>query len=498
MGSNSNVQDALSRQQAKQTNISAFDAQDKVTKWLWMRWWHGRRWPQCEIGSWCWWERDRPIWGGLGWRRCRPFESKEYVQGEKMGYCCDSMPRFLLRVSACTIFGSSKYKGRLLMISRTCTSSIYTSTYSQILGELHTSREVATLGLSFFVVGLGCGPMFLSPLSEFYGRRPIYMVSFAFFVIWLIPSAVAKNIQTMLIARFFDGLSGSAFLSVAGGTVGDMFSRNELQAPMMIYTASPFLGPTIGPLIGGFINQYTHWRWTYYVLLIWSGVMLVAIVVFVPETYHPVLLRKKAEKLRRDTGDDRYRSAFEKSSKKISTTIITSLYRPFQLLVLEPMCLNLCLLSAILLGVLYLFFGAFTLIFEHNHHFTLSQVGLCFLGICTGMILGVCTDPIWHKNYQRLVRNREAAGGEPGGSEPEFRLPPAIFGAVLVPIGLFWFGWTTYSSIHWIVPIIGSTVFGMGWVLFLLLSFLIKFSHTSQMTVITMPRADYWSCRHIW
>lgn len=141
----------------------------------------------------------------------------------------------------------------------TCASSMYTLTYSQITTEFHISREVATLGLSLFVVGLGLGPMILGPLSEFYGRRPIYIISFAFFMIWLIPCAVAKNIETELVSRFLDGVAGSAFLSVAGGTVGDMFVRNELQTPMMIFTASPFIGPPVGPMIAGFINQYTNW-----------------------------------------------------------------------------------------------------------------------------------------------------------------------------------------------------------------------------------------------
>ncbi|KAE8445120.1 hypothetical protein EG329_013722 [Mollisiaceae sp. DMI_Dod_QoI] len=276
----------------------------------------------------------------------------------------------------------------------TCTSSIYTSTYAQIEKDFHVSREVATLGLSLFIMGLGLGPMLLGPLSEFYGRRPIYLVSFSMFIIWIIPSAVAQNIQTMLVARFFDGLAGSAFLSVAGGTVGDMFNRETLQLPMLIYTGSPFIGPSIGPLIGGFINQYADWRWTYYVLLIWSGVNLGMIALFVPETYHPVILRSKAQKLRKETGDERWKAPMEKTNKSIPRTIAYSLLRPAQLLIFEPM--------------------------------------------------------------------REERTGEIGGSEPEYRLPPAIVGAVLVPIGLFMFAWTTYSSVHWIVPIIGSAIFGMG------------------------------------
>ncbi|KAI9762421.1 MAG: hypothetical protein M4579_000397 [Chaenotheca gracillima] len=344
----------------------------------------------------------------------------------------------------------------------TCTSSLYTSTYDQLEQEFHCSRIVATLGLSLFVMGLGIGPLFLAPLSEFYGRRPIYLCSFSMFLIWIIPCAVAQNIQTMLVSRFIDGFAGAAFLSVAGGTVGDMFPRSSLQAPMMIYTASPFVGPELGPLIGGFISQYTTWRWTFYVLLIWTGAELLLITLFVPETYHPVLLRRKAQRLRKETGNEKWRAPIEKHQRSIAKTVLVSLYRPFQLLLLEPMCLNLCLFSALLLGVLYLFFGAFNVVFSTNHGFQPWQIGISFMGLLVGMLCGIATDPFWHRNYQRLVARKEAEGGEPGGSEPEFRLPPAVLGAVLIPVGLFWFGWTTYSSIHWIVPIIGSAIFGMG------------------------------------
>lgn len=195
--------------------------------------------------------------------------------------------------------------------------------------------------------------------------------------------------------------------------------------------------------------------------------MLALLTVFVPETYHPILLRRKAQNLRKETGDERWKAPIEKSDKSISKTVLLSLYRPMQLLFLEPMCLNLCLFSAILLGILYLFFGAFPLVFGNNHDFTLSQVGLSFLGLLFGMAAGVASDPLWHKNYVRLVNNREKAGGEIGGSEPEFRyaifslpasrfiliinrLPPAILGACLVTIGLFWFAWTSQRSVHWI------------------------------------------------
>ncbi|KAL7769932.1 hypothetical protein ACKLNR_001316 [Fusarium oxysporum f. sp. zingiberi] len=114
--------------------------------------------------------------------------------------------------------------------------------------EFHTSHELATLGLSFYIWGMGVGPLVLGPLSELYGRRVIYLWSLLFFFIWIFPCAFANNTHTLLMGRFLSRFSGSAFLSVAGGTVGDIFPRNQLAFPMMVYTASPFIGPEIGPL----------------------------------------------------------------------------------------------------------------------------------------------------------------------------------------------------------------------------------------------------------
>ncbi|KAI1461038.1 MFS general substrate transporter [Annulohypoxylon moriforme] len=338
----------------------------------------------------------------------------------------------------------------------TCTSSIYASTYAQMNPEFHISSIVGTLGLSLFVLGIALGPLLMSPLSEFVGRRPIYLISWALFLIWLIPSAVARNAATMMVARFIDGFSGSSFLSVAGGTVSDVFNRDQIQAPMVIVALSPFIGPSLGPLLGGFINYYAHWRWTYYAMLIWAFVEFVMILLFAPETYHPIKLREKARKLRKETGDERWKAPIEKSTKSVIATVGNSLLRPFQLLIFEPMCLLLCIFSAILLGVLYLFFGAFGLVFGDTYGFNLWQSGLSFLGIFTGMIICSAIDTIWRWRYLQLLEKND------GRPEPEFRLPSAICGAILVPIGLFIFAWSAYPWVHWIVPIIGSGIFGCG------------------------------------
>lgn len=140
----------------------------------------------------------------------------------------------------------------------------------------------------------------------------------------------------------------------------------------------------------------------------------------------------------------------------------TALLRPFEILLFEPMALILNLYSAILLGILYLFFGAFPFVFQGAFGFTLWQTGLAFLGLLIGMFTGAMSSGLWQKVRMRLVERSGVATGVPGKSEPEFRLPSVIVGSVLVTVGLFWFAWTTFPWVHWILPIIGSVIFGMG------------------------------------
>lgn len=147
-------------------------------------------------------------------------------------------------------------------------------------------------------------------------------------------------------------------------------------------------------------------------------------------------------KLRATTGNDAYIAPMEKKKRSIGETILQSVYRPMQLLALEPMCLNLCIFSALLLGILYLFFGAFGDIFREVYGFQLWQVGASFLGILVGMLIAMATDPFWKWNYQRLERNYRKSLQESGAEEgkplsmPEWRLPQGTFSDPAVCLGL--------------------------------------------------------------
>ena len=346
----------------------------------------------------------------------------------------------------------------------TCCSSIYTSGVTQIQEEFGVSAEVALLPLVLFVLGLGLGPLWLAPLSEFYGRNKLYIPSFVLFTIWQIPAALAPNIECLIIVRALAGFCSSGFLSIAGGSVSDVWSGDETHFPMAVYTISPLAGPTLGPVIAGFICSFTTWRWMFWVMLIWSGLLTTALYFFLPETFAQEILRRRAAKMRKQKGEARYMAKSEIQQKNVLRTVAFSCTRPFLMLFTEPMLFILDTYVSLILGIVYLFFESFPLVFGINHGFNLWQVGLSFIGIGIGNVLTLTLEPFWTRIFSN-ARQRGRNNGGDGELEVEWQLVPMLLGSVLIPISLFWFAFTSYPSVHWIVPIIASIPFGTGVVL---------------------------------
>ncbi|CAN9442935.1 unnamed protein product [Alternaria alternata] len=302
--------------------------------------------------------------------------------------------------------------------------------------EFQISQIVGTLGISLFVLGFAIGPLAWAPLSELYGRQ------YLFFDSWL-------------------GLFGSSPLTNAGGVIADMFPASQRGLATSLFAAAPMLGPVIGPIVGGFVGQTIGWRWIEGVMAIFTGVLWILYTLLIPETYAPVLLRKRAAALSKRTGQVyKSKSDAEQGTKTIGTAFKTALIRPWQLLFREPIVLLLSLYMAVVYGTLYMLFGAFPIVYQQGRGWSQGIGGLAFLGVAVGMILATAYS-IWdNKRYNKV------ADASPGGvAPPEARLPPAILGSIVMPIGLFWFAWTNGPSIHWIVSIIASVPFGFSMVL---------------------------------
>ncbi|KAJ6625381.1 major facilitator superfamily domain-containing protein [Mycena sp. CBHHK59/15] len=333
----------------------------------------------------------------------------------------------------------------------TCASSMASFTETGLAKDFHVSHEITILSISLFVEGLGIGPLLAGPISEVYGRTIVYRISYLLLVLFSFPVAFAPNIEVFLIFRFLMGCSGSSFLSVAGGSVADMFSDATVANPMALYTITPFLGPVLACGV-----QNLLWRWTYRILLIWMFFELVAIFLLVPESYVPVLLQRKAHSLRKTTGDGSHWAPLDRRETTLLQSLLMSCYIPFELLFLDKMALLLDLWTALILGILYLAFQAFPFIFGNGHHFNMQMTGLTFLGIGIGMLLGLSSQPHWNRVFAK------ASEKHGGVAPPETRLLMGQLGAIIVPISLFWLAFTTYPSVPWIVPILASVPFGAG------------------------------------
>lgn len=351
-------------------------------------------------------------------------------------------------------------------------STAYSGGISAVEAELHVSSEVAILGISLFVLGFAVGPLLWAPLSEIYGRQILFTGTYAAVTIFNGACTAAQNIETLVILRFFAGAFGSSPLTNAGGVIADMFSANERGLAAAIFAAAPFLGPSLGPICAGFLGEAAGWRWVEGMMTIFTGVMLIVGTLIVPETYAPFLLRERAAALSKKTGKvyvSRMEAHWHLPGKdgsppppkpSAAAQFGTAMMRPWVLLFKEPIVLITSLYMAIVYGTMYMMFPAFAIVFEAYRGWSAGMSGLAFLGITAGMVFSVA-----YSMYDSLTRYKRVAEANNGAAPPEARLFTGCVGAVLIPIGLFWFAWTNMDPVHWIVPIIGSAFFSAGLVL---------------------------------
>lgn len=320
------------------------------------------------------------------------------------------------------------------------------------------SMEVSILAVTLMVIGFGLGPLIFAPVSEEVGRRPVYVVTLGVAVIFVIPCAVSQNIGTLLVCRFFDGLFFSAPMCLIGGNLAEMWNTEERGVAMAIFSAAPFLGPVIGPLVGGFIYDNAGWRWQYWVLLIFSGVVYIILVITLPETHHQTLLKKRAKKLRKITGDDSYKAISEVQKRSLKEIAHGTLLRPLILLT-EPIVFLITLYMSVVYGLLYMFFFAYPVVFGEGKGYSNSIVGLMFIPIALGVISATAVAPFFNNDYNKRAQKYIDRGETPPA---ELRLIPMMIGCWFIPVGLFCFAWSSYPSLSWAGPCISGYACGFG------------------------------------
>ena len=302
--------------------------------------------------------------------------------------------------------------------------------------------------------------MIWAPMSEVprIGRNPIYIGTLIAFVVLQLPVALAPNFATLLCFRFITGFVGSPVLATGGASIGDIFSAKKKGYGVAMWGIAAECSPVLAPIVGGFAAQAEGWKYTIWELMILSGVTLILVIFFLPETSTPNILYRRARRLRKLSGNDNLKSGSEILAEQMTwgDVALAAAIRPFTLNFQEPIVFVLNLYSALIYGFLYVWFESFPLVFRGIYHFNLGEEGLAFLGILVTCC--VMVPPFfWY-----LHKYIEPQCNEKGELQPEKRLPSAMVGAFAVPICFFWFGWSARPSVHWIMPIIGSGFFQIG------------------------------------
>ncbi|KAF8876578.1 MFS polyamine transporter [Infundibulicybe gibba] len=364
-----------------------------------------------------------------------------------------------------------KWAATLVVSSFTFISPISSSMVAPATQQLAqefgiTSTVVIAMATSVFVLGYAFGPLFLGPLSEIYGRSHVLQLSNLFYLAWNIGCGFAQSKEQFIAFRFLSGLGGSAPLAVGGGVLGDTWRPEERGRAIAIYSLAPLLGPVVGPVCGAWIAEKSTWRWVFWSTSIVDVVIQISGLFFLQETFAPVLLEAKAQKLRKAQDPEkgpmkRIHTIYEtKEVRHWKHIFAKALIRPFTLFAREPIVQLLGIYMAFIYGIFYLFLTTMPAIFGDIYKERTGIAGLHYIALGIGLSGASQVNARYMDQVYRYLKKRNNDVGE-----PEFRLPSMFPGTIILPIGLLISGWAAQEGVHWVVTDIGIAMVGGGMIL---------------------------------
>ncbi|OAX38745.1 MFS general substrate transporter, partial [Rhizopogon vinicolor AM-OR11-026] len=330
-------------------------------------------------------------------------------------------------------------------------SSSYSISYESMMKDLDCTELQATLGLGLYAVGFGIVPLVSSSFSEECGRRPVYIASSVLFLLAEVMNALAPNIQTVIVSRVLQGVFGSTGASLVGGTIADVWQPHERGVPMSTFAFSSIFSLGLGSVFGGLIAASPHlgWRWVQWVHVMFAGAFVLTVILVFSETRSSIVLARIAKDVRKTTGDPRYQTSAEIDKPNILSLIKTSCTRPLYLLLTEPIVQSFSLWCGFIWGVVYCLLESVSMEFQSVYNFSISETGFVFL---VAAIIGLMANMYQETLYRKYFATK--------GQEARLYVP--CVAAIVLPVSMFIYAWTASPNIHWIVPVIGLTVFMTG------------------------------------
>jgi len=355
------------------------------------------------------------------------------------------------------------FLGVIMVLNSTIGSSIASGIVEEISDAFDNTNEAQlVLPISIYLVGYVLGPLAFGPLSENYGRKWVMICTFVIFTVFTLGCALAPSFAALIVFRFFVGIGASSPISVVGGIYADVYDNPVTRGrALTIFMTATTFGPLCGPIISGFAGSALGWRWVYWLALILAGITW-PVLLFSPETYGPVILARRAARLRKQTSNPHIRAPIELEGQGLKQLLTVVLTRPLRMIVFEAIVLCSCLYLALAYAIFYMFFEAFPIIFVQGpYRFNYGEEGLTFLPIGIGSVIACCIYLYW----DHIIENAKKRDAPWARKEEYRRLPLACLGGPLFVIALFWIGWTARPEVPWIVPTLAALPFGMGFLL---------------------------------
>lgn len=338
-------------------------------------------------------------------------------------------------------------------------SSVFSVAVGVLAEKFHVATVVTNLGVSLYVVGFAAGPVIWSPLSEVYGRKPAMVISMFLYVCFVFASATAENLQTLLICRFFSGMAGSSPLTIVAASFADMFTIRTRGKAIDIFCCTFLCGPLLAPIAGGFIvESYLGWRWLLYITGIMASATFVCTAYLMDETYAPIILVSKAEKIRELSGNWAIHAAHENVKLDLNQIVTKTIVRPLYMLVTEPILLLISIYNGFCYAILYLCLSSYPYAFTIKYKWPLSHAMIPYVGVLIGMLCcGGLMLIFYEKKYLKIVDSED-------GPTPEDRLESMKPAGIIFAGGILLFFWTSSypDKVHWAVPSVAGIFMGYG------------------------------------
>lgn len=346
----------------------------------------------------------------------------------------------------------------LVQTSMNFNTSLYSNGLGGISEEFGVSEQVARLGAALFLILYAFGCELWAPWSEEFGRKPIMQASLFLVNIWTLPVALAPNFASLIVGRCLGGLS-SAGGSVTLGMIADMFDSDHQQYAVAYIVFSSVGGSILGPIVGGFVQQFLPWRWCIWIQLIFGGFVQILHLITVPETRTTIMIDHIAKK-RRKNGEDVWGPNEIESFRDRFTwnELMHTWTRPFSMFLTEPIVLVLSLLSGFADALIFMQIQSFSLVYT-QWGFNDYDIGLAFIPIGIGYVVA------WLSFIPAIKRNTHQRRSRPDDEHAQYesRLWWLLFLAPCLPLGLFIFAFTCNGPpIHWVGSMVASGIIGIA------------------------------------